>query len=79
MAHEFAVSAWWLAEQMRAAGLEIEQVQMRNLSVRVLSRLARRSSTALFRAGDAIDRVLGHVPGLDRFAETGLIQAVKPA
>ena len=79
MAHEFAVSAWWLAEQMRAAGFEIEQVRMRNLSVRVLSRLARRSSTALFRAGDAIDRVLGHVPGLDRFAETGLIQAVKPA
>ena len=79
MAHEFAVSAWWLAEQMQAAGFEIEHVRMRNLSVRLLSRLSRRSSAALFRAGDAIDRVLRLVPGLDRFSETGLIQAVKAA
>ena len=77
MAHEFAISAWWLASQMRAAGFDIEHVRMRNLSVRVLSRLARRSSTGLFKAGDAIDRVLRFVPGLDRFAETGLIQAVR--
>jgi SAM-dependent methyltransferase len=79
MAHEFAVSAWWLASQMRRAGFEVEHVRMRNLSVRILSRLARRSSIGLFRTGDAIDRVLRLVPGLDRFAETGLIQAVRPA
>jgi len=79
MAHEFAVSAWWLAEQMKAAGFEIEHVRMRNLSIRVLSRLTRRSSAALFRVGDTIDRALRLVPGLGRFSETGLIQAVKPA
>ena len=79
MAHEFAVSAWWLAEQMEAVGFEVEHVRMRNLSIRVLSRLTRRSSAALFRFGDAIDRALRIVPGLRRFSETGLIQAVKPA
>ena len=79
MAHEFAVSAWWLAEQLKAAGFEVEQVRMRNLSIRLLSRVTRRSSAALFRAGDAIDRVLRFVPGLGRFSETTLIQAVKPA
>jgi len=78
MAHEFAVSAWWLAAQMREAGFDVEHVRMRNLSVRVLSLVARRSSTALFHACDALDRVLSRVPGLGRFAETGLLQAVKP-
>jgi hypothetical protein len=39
----------------------------------------RRPSAALFRIGDAIDRVLRLVPGIGRFSETGLIQAVKPA
>jgi SAM-dependent methyltransferase len=78
MAHEFAVSAWWLAAQMREAGFEVEHVRMRNLAVRVLALAARRSSLALFHAGDALDRVLARVPGLDRFAETGLLQAVKP-
>jgi SAM-dependent methyltransferase len=78
MAHEFAVSAWWLADQMRAAGFEVEHVRLRNLSVRVLSRFARPSSR-LFRAGDAFDRVLRLVPRFDRLSETGLIQAVKPA
>lgn len=78
MAHEFAVSAWWLAAQMREAGFEVEHVRMRNLAVRVLALAVRRSSLALFHAGDALDRVLAHVPGLDRFAETGLLQAVKP-
>jgi SAM-dependent methyltransferase len=77
--HEFAVSAWWLAEQMKAAGFDVEHVRMRNLSIRVLSRVMRRPSTALFRAGDAIDRVLRLVPGLGRLSETGLIQAVKRA
>jgi len=77
MAHEFALSASWLAEQIRAAGFDVEQVQMRNLAVRALSRLARRSSARLFRIGDAIDAVLRHVPGLDRFAETALIHAVR--
>jgi len=79
MAHEFAVSAWWLATKMREAGFDVERVRMRNLSVRVLSRLVRRSSLAVFHAGDALDRVLARVPGLRRFAETSLLQAVKPA
>jgi hypothetical protein len=52
---------------------------MRNLSIRVLSRVTRRSSAALFGLGDSIDRVLRLVPGLSRLSETGLIQAVKPA
>ena len=78
MAHEFAISAWWLADQMRAAGLDVEHVRMRNLSVRVLSRVAQPSSR-LFRTGDAIDRVLRLVPRLDRLSETGLIQAARPA
>ena len=73
------MSAWWLAAQMKSAGFEVEHVRMRNLSVRLLSRLSRRQSAALFRAGDAIDRALRLVPGLERLSETGLIQAVKPA
>jgi ubiquinone/menaquinone biosynthesis C-methylase UbiE len=79
MPHEFAVSAWWLAAQMRTAGFHVERVRMRNLSVRFIARLARRSSSAAFHAGDALDCALLRVPGLDRFAQTGLIQAVKPA
>jgi SAM-dependent methyltransferase len=77
--HEFALSVSWLAAQMRRAGFEVEQVRFHNLSVRLLRRLARRESTPLFRAGDAADRVLRLLPGLERLGETGLVRAVRPA
>ena len=78
-AHEFRVSVGWLAEQMSAAGLVVEEVRGRNLSMRAVAKAVREPSLRLYRAGDVVDRALRLVPRLEGLSEIGMIRARKPA
>ena len=77
--HEFRVSVRWLAEQMRRAGFEIEEIRGRGLTMRAVAKVVREPSLRLYHAGDAVDRVLRVVPGLESLSEQGMIRARKPA
>jgi SAM-dependent methyltransferase len=78
-AHEFRVSVRWLAEQMRRAGFAIEEVRGRGLTMRAVAKVVRSPSLRVYHAGDAVDRVLRVVPGLESLSEQGMIRARKPA
>ena len=77
--HEFRVSVRWLAGQMERAGFEVEEVRGRGLTMRAVARVVREPSLRLYHAGDAVDRVLRVVPGLESLSERGMIRARKPA
>ncbi len=78
-AHEFRVSTRWLAGQMGAAGFAVEELRVRNLTMRAVAKVVRSPSLRLYHAGDAVDRVLRVVPGLESLGEVGMIRARKPA
>jgi hypothetical protein len=73
------VSVRWLAGQMRRAGFEIEEIRCRGLTMRAVAKVVREPSLRLYHAGDAVDRVLRVVPGLESLSEQGMIRARKPA
>jgi SAM-dependent methyltransferase len=77
-AHEFRVSVGWLAEQLADAGFVVEEVRGRNLTMRAVAKVVREPSLRLYHAGDAVDRVLRVVPGLEGLSEIGMIRARKP-
>jgi SAM-dependent methyltransferase len=77
--HEFRVSVRWLAEQMRCAGFEVEEIRCRGLMMRAVGKVVSEPSLRLYHAGDAVDRVLRLVPGLESLSEQGLIRARRPA
>ena len=77
--HEFRVSVRWLAEQMRRAGFEVEEIRCRGLTMRAVAKVVREPSLRLYHAGDAVDRVLRFVPGLESLSEQGMIRARRPA
>ena len=61
------------------AGFEVEEVRGRGLSMRAVAKVVREPSLRLYHAGDAVDRVLRVVPGLESLSERGMIRARKPA
>jgi hypothetical protein len=78
-AHEFRVSVRWLAGQMGRAGFDVEEVRGRGVTMRAVAKVVREPSLRLYRAGDAVDRVLRVVPGLEALGEQGLVRARRPA
>lgn len=75
--HEFCISVFWLAERIREAGFRIDEIRGRRLSSRLLHRVLRDPSVRLYRAADALDRVLTVVPGVERLASIGMLRATK--
>ena len=47
--------------------------------MRAVAKVVRAPSLRLYHAGDAVDRVLRVVPGLEALSEHGMIRARKPA
>ena len=76
---EFRFSLDWLEGRIRAAGFEVEDVRTRRLSVRFLGLFTEKCPLPVFRAGDAVDRVLMLAPPLRRLGSAGLVRARKPA
>lgn len=75
--HEFRMSGPWLAERMTDAGLEVEETRHRQISARILRRFVPTPSLGLLRAGDAVDRALRLVPGVEQFGEVMMLRARK--
>jgi len=75
---EFRFSLDWLEGRIRAAGFAIEDVRTRRLAVRVLGLFTDSCPLPVFRAGDAVDRVLMLAPPLRRLGSAGLVRARKP-
>jgi SAM-dependent methyltransferase len=75
---EFRFSLDWLESRIRAAGFEVVDVRTRRLSVRALGLFTETCPLPVFRAGDAIDRVLMLAPPLRRLGSAGLVRARKP-
>jgi len=73
------VSVRWLADQMRRAGFEIEETRGRGLTMRAVAKVVRSPSLRLYHAGDAVDRMLRVVPGLESLSELGMVRARKPS
>jgi len=74
---EFRFSLDWLEERIRAAGFELEDVRTRRLAVRVLGLFTGACPLPVFRAGDAVDRVLMLAPPLRRLGSAGMVRARK--
>jgi hypothetical protein len=62
---------------MRSAGLRVDDVTGKRLTIRLLSLAVRSPGVGLFRKGDVVDRALDAV-GLGRFGEIALIRASRP-
>jgi SAM-dependent methyltransferase len=75
--HEFRFSRRFLLARMRRAGLRIDDVTGKRLTIRLLSLAVRSPGVGLFRKGDAVDRALAAV-GLGRFGEIALVRASRP-
>jgi SAM-dependent methyltransferase len=75
---EFRFSLGWLEERVRLAGFEVLDVYTRRLSVRALGLFTDSCPLALFRAGDALDRVLMLAPPLRRLGSAGFIRGRTP-
>jgi hypothetical protein len=73
------MSGRWLAERMGLAGFEVEEILGRRIAIKALRRLTRSPSLAMFRAGDAVDRALRLVPGVEQLGEIVMLRARKPA
>jgi SAM-dependent methyltransferase len=76
---EFRMSGDWLADRMRVAGFDVEEMRGRRISIRALRRIVRTPSLRLFRAGDQIDRALRVVPRLEQLGEIVMLRARKPS
>jgi hypothetical protein len=72
---EFRLSGRWLADRIREAGFEIEEVRFRRIAVKALRMLRRSPSLRAFHFGDALDRVLCLALGVERLGETVMIRA----
>jgi SAM-dependent methyltransferase len=75
---EFRFSLDWLEGRIRAAGFAIEEVRTKRLAVRVLGLFTETCPLSVFRAGDAVDRVLMLAPPLRRLGSAGLVRARRP-
>jgi SAM-dependent methyltransferase len=76
-AHEFAISVFWLAEQLRAAGFTIRDARGANIAIRGVRRVFRSPSLRVYHASDAVDRALAVIPGVSRLGSVGMIHATK--
>ena len=76
---EFRFSIGWLEGRIGAAGFRVEDVRTRRLTVRALDLVAHGYPLSVFRAADAVDRVLLRIPGLTRLGAAGMIRARKAA
>lgn len=77
--HEFRLSGRWLAERMADAGFEVDEVLGRRIAIKAARRLKRSPSLAMFHAGDAVDRALRLVPGVEQLGEIVMLRARKRA
>jgi len=77
--HEFRMSGRGLAERMGDAGFEVEEMRGRRIAIKALRRLERSPSLAMFHAGDAVDRALRLLPGVEQLGEIVMLRARKPA
>jgi SAM-dependent methyltransferase len=75
---EFRFSIDWLEGRVRDAAFDVEEVRTRRLSVRVLGLFTDACPLPVFRAGDAVDRVLMVAPPLRRLGSAGFVRARKP-
>jgi ubiquinone/menaquinone biosynthesis C-methylase UbiE len=75
---EFRMSGNWLADRMRAAGFDVEEMSGRRIAIRALRRIIRAPSLRMFRSADQIDRVLRIVPRLEQLSEIVMLRARKP-
>jgi len=76
---EFRFSIGWLERRIRDAGFEIDDVRTRRLALRALDVFTVRYPLAVFRFGDAVDRVLLRIPPLARLGAAGMVRASKPS
>jgi SAM-dependent methyltransferase len=78
LAHEFRLSGEWLARRVATAGFEVEELRGRRIAIRLLLPVLRQPSLRLFHLGDAVDRVLRRVPGLEQLGAVAMLRARKP-
>jgi SAM-dependent methyltransferase/uncharacterized protein YbaR (Trm112 family) len=76
---EFRISIPYLVDRARKAGFVVDEVVPLGLSMRLLQRVVRKPSLAVYRAGHAFDGVAFRVPGIARLAEGCLLGATKPS
>ncbi|HWE81870.1 MAG TPA: methyltransferase domain-containing protein [Gaiellaceae bacterium] len=76
--HEFRFSMSYLTAKFRQAGLRIENVTGKRLTLRFVAPRYHSPPLWLFRAADRIDRVVTAIPGATNLAELALIRATRP-
>jgi SAM-dependent methyltransferase len=73
--HEFRFSMSYLTGRIRDAGFDVDRIQGKRLTLRLVRPALRSPSISAFRTADRIDRALNLVPGVTRLAELALVHA----
>jgi SAM-dependent methyltransferase len=73
--HEFRFTVGFLTGRVEHAGLDLDEVRGKRISLRFAATVYRRPSLAAFHAGDRVDDVLRFIPGVNRLAELALVRA----
>jgi SAM-dependent methyltransferase len=77
-AQEFRISRRYLIDRVEGAGFVVEEARGLQLTMRLVGRVVRSPSLALYRAADGLDRLLFRLPGLESLGEGCLLAARKP-
>jgi SAM-dependent methyltransferase len=76
--HEFRFSLRFLTGNIREAGLRVEEVKGKRLTLRFVAPRFHSPPLWMFRAADRVDRLVTAVPGAVALAELALIRATRP-
>jgi SAM-dependent methyltransferase len=76
---EFRITVGWLADRIRAADFEVDDVRTKRISLRLVELFTESAPLSAYHLGDRIDDALRLVPRLRLLGTMALIHATKPA